>query len=97
VLAIVRLLGEGKPFGVVELAERAGLAPDEAAHALDRLPMVQRDDQGQVFAYGGLTLEPTPYVLEVDGRTLLRFDLRHEIQNRHDVPVVRFEYDVLAG
>jgi alkylmercury lyase len=70
VLAIFRLLAESKPFGAGELAERAGLARDEAAYALDRLPMVQRDDQRRVLAYGGLTLEPTPHVLEVDGRTL---------------------------
>jgi alkylmercury lyase len=69
-LAIFRLLGEGERFGARELAERAELPLDEAASAVDRFPMLQRDDQGRVLAYGGLTLEPTSHVLEVDGRTL---------------------------
>jgi alkylmercury lyase len=32
--------------------------------------MVQRDGKGRVLAYGGLTLEPTPHMLEMDGRVL---------------------------
>jgi alkylmercury lyase len=70
VLAIFRLLGQGLPFGAGELAERAGLPREEVAHALDRLPMLQRDDHGRVIAYGGLMLEPTSHTLEVDGRSL---------------------------
>jgi alkylmercury lyase len=70
VLAIFRLLGKGKPFGAGELAERAALPHQEVASALDRLSMMRRDDHGRVVAYGGLTLEPTAHVLEVDGRTL---------------------------
>lgn len=69
-LAIFRLLGEGEAFGTRELAERTELPPDEVASHLDRLPMLQRDERGRVVAYGGLTLEPTSQVLEVDGRTL---------------------------
>jgi alkylmercury lyase len=69
-LALFSLLAEGEPFGPHALAERVGLRDDEVASALERLPMLQRDDQGRVLAYGGLTLEPTAHVLEVDGRTL---------------------------
>ncbi|MGH9228645.1 MAG: hypothetical protein ACRD07_07915 [Acidimicrobiales bacterium] len=50
VLALFRLLGEGTPFGARELAERVGRPLDEVASDLDRLPMVQRDDQGRVVA-----------------------------------------------
>lgn len=70
VLAMFRLLGEGNPFGAGELAERTGRPLDEVAFELDRLPMLQRDDQGRVVAYGGLTLKSTSHALEVDGRTL---------------------------
>lgn len=70
VLSIFRLLGEGKPFSARALAEGAALPLDEVVSALDRLPMLQRDDRGRVIAYGGLTLEPTSHTLEVDGRTL---------------------------
>jgi alkylmercury lyase len=69
-LALFRLLAEGEPLGPQALADRAELPENEVASALERLPMLQRDDEGRVLAYGGLTLEPTAHVLEVDGRTL---------------------------
>jgi alkylmercury lyase len=68
-LAIFRLLGEGKPFTEREL-KRAGLRVEKVASRLAELPMVHRDERGRVFAFSGLTLEPTSHVLEVDGRTL---------------------------
>jgi alkylmercury lyase len=69
-LTILRLLGEGEPFGAPELAARAERSLDEVRSDLDRLPMLQYDDQGRVVAYDGLSLKPTAHVLEVDGRTL---------------------------
>jgi alkylmercury lyase len=69
-LAVFRLLARGAPFSAGELAEYAGLPPDRVASALDGLPMLQRDEQGRVVAYGGLTLEPTSHGFEVDGVSL---------------------------
>lgn len=69
-LALFRLLGEGKPVGLEDLAERSGLPAEEVAARLEAWPMVHRDAQGRVFAFGGLTLEPTAHLLEVGGRTL---------------------------
>jgi alkylmercury lyase len=69
-LATYRLLGEGRPFRPEELARRGDLPTEEVASFFDEWPMVQRDRQGRVVAFGGLTLEPTSHALEVDGRTL---------------------------
>lgn len=69
-LATYRLLGEGRPFRPEELARRGNLPTEEVASFFDEWPMVQRDRQGRVVAFGGLTLEPTSHALEVDGRTL---------------------------
>ncbi len=69
-LATYRLLGEGTPFRPEELARRGNLPTEEVASFFDEWPMVQRDRQGRVVAFGGLTLEPTSHALEVDGRTL---------------------------
>ena len=69
-LALFRLLARGRPVTPEELAERAQLPLEDVASHLDRWAMVDRDEQGRVRAYGGLTLEPTSHVLDVDGRTL---------------------------
>jgi alkylmercury lyase len=68
-LALYRLLGEGEPVRLEDLAERWGLPLEEVAARLEEWP-VQRDEQGRIFALGGLTLKPTTHALEVDGRTL---------------------------
>jgi alkylmercury lyase len=69
-LAGYRLLGEGQPFGVHDLAEHTGRPPEEAAAFLEQWPLVQRDRQGRVLGFGGLSLKPTSHALELDGRTL---------------------------
>jgi alkylmercury lyase len=66
-LGVLRLLAEGAPFDAGALADRAGQPPDKVAAALDALPMLERDDEGRVVAYGGLTLKPTSHRFEVDG------------------------------
>lgn len=70
VLATFRLLGEGDPVGPERLAERVDLPVDEITSYLDEWPAIQRDKQGRVVAFWGLTLKPTSHALEVDGRTL---------------------------
>jgi alkylmercury lyase len=69
-LALFRLLGRGEPVAPHELAERARLPLDDVVSHLDRAAMVHRDEYGRVRAFGGLSLEQTSHVLEVDGRTL---------------------------
>lgn len=69
-LAAFRLLGEGQAFGAEQLADRAGLPVEEVAPYVDEGLAMQRDRHGWVVAFGGLSLEPTSHVLEVDGRTL---------------------------
>jgi alkylmercury lyase len=68
-LATFRLLGQGEPFRPEELAELTGRPVEEVSSRLEEW-MAHRDEQGRVFAFGGLTLRPTSHVLEVDGRTL---------------------------
>jgi alkylmercury lyase len=69
-LATLRLLGEGAPFRDDELASSASVPVEEVTSFFEEWPMVQRDRQGRVVAFGGLTLKPTSHALEVDGRTL---------------------------
>jgi alkylmercury lyase len=68
-LATYRLLGEGEPVRPEELAERTGLPVEEVDSRLEEW-MAHRDEEGRVIGFGGLTLKPTAYLLEVDGRTL---------------------------
>jgi alkylmercury lyase len=70
VLATFRLLGQGKRFGPGTLAEHVGVPVADVAAHLDAWPMVRRDEQGRVTAFGGLSLEPTSHEFEVDGLTL---------------------------
>lgn len=69
-LATFRLLGEGEPVSAERLAEHVDLPVDEITWYLDEWPAIQRDKQGRVVAFWGLTLKPTSHALEVDGRTL---------------------------
>ena len=52
------LLARGKPA-----------SPEEVRAALDRFPSAEWDEQGRVVGLG-LTLQPTPHRLEMEGRTL---------------------------
>lgn len=70
VLAAIRLLGNGQPFGPETLAASADLPVAEVATYLEEWPMVQRDDHGHVIAFSGLTLSPTSHTIHLDGRTL---------------------------
>jgi alkylmercury lyase len=69
-LALFRLLGQGEPVTCESLAERAGVPLDQVAAFIDASPTLQRERQGSIIAFGGLTLLPTSHVLEVDGRAL---------------------------
>ncbi len=70
VVATFRLHGEGESISPERLAERVGLPVERVASSVDELPMVNRDEPERILAVGGLSLEPTSHLLEVDRRTL---------------------------
>jgi alkylmercury lyase len=71
-LALVLLdeLAGGEPITVADLARAAGRDEAAVAVTLERWPNVHRDGQGQVVAFGGLSLAPTQHRFEVAGRRL---------------------------
>ena len=68
------LLGElalAQPVGIGQLARAAHLPETEAAAALERIPMVFRDDQQRVVAFNGLAVhEMGAHRLHLEGRVL---------------------------
>lgn len=68
-VALYRLLAERAPVAAERLAARAGLPLEDVVSALGAFPGLERDDGGRVVG-AGLTLEPTPHAVEVDGVTL---------------------------
>src|SRR5215218_4129592 len=69
-LAVVRLLARGKPVTHAMLAADARRAIDDVAGQLARWPNVERDADGAVIGFSGLTLRPTDHSIQVDGRQL---------------------------
>lgn len=68
-LALYRLLAEGEPVSQELLVERSGMPADRVDTWL-RGARVERDERGRVFAFQGLSQQPTTHVQEMDGRTL---------------------------
>jgi hypothetical protein len=66
---LLRLLAEGEPVSVEDLAHAIGRPIGEVRQTLAALPDVEIDHRGRVVGYG-LTLLPTPHRFEVDGRQL---------------------------
>ena len=69
-LALVRLLARGEPVTGAMLATDAGRAIDDVAAQLARWPNVERDADGAVVGFSGLTLRPTAHSLRFDDRQL---------------------------
>ena len=63
------LLARGKPASPEEIAAISAKSPEEVRAALDRIPSAEWDEQGRVAGLG-LTLQLTPHLLELEGRTL---------------------------
>jgi alkylmercury lyase len=63
------LLARGKPASPEEIAASSAKSPEEVRAALDRFPSAEWDEQGRVAGLG-LTLQLTPHLLELEGRTL---------------------------
>ena len=56
-IPLLRLLVEGDPVTLVQLAAAAGRTPDEARRGLAAVPDTEYDEQGRVIGQG-LTLRP---------------------------------------
>ena len=69
-LALVRLLARGRPVTEAMLAAGAGRAIDDVAAHLARWPNVERDADGAVIGFSGLTLRPTDHGFQVDDQQL---------------------------
>lgn len=69
VLALYRLLAEGKPVSPERLAERAALPLEQIERLLESWPGVYLDE-GRVIGFWGLALAQMPHRLQVDGREL---------------------------
>ena len=63
------LLARSKPAFPEEIAAISAKSPEEVRAALDRFPSAEWDEQGRVAGLG-LTLQLTPHLLELEGRTL---------------------------
>ena len=66
---LLRLLADGRPASVEDLAATAGRPVDDIRQTVASLPDVELDDQGRIVGYG-LTLRETPHHLEVEGKRL---------------------------
>lgn len=68
--SLVRLLARGKPVTGGRLAAACDRTVAEVSNQPRRWPNVERDADGAVIAFSGLTLRPTVHSLWVDGRPL---------------------------
>lgn len=69
-VALVRLLAHGEPVADRRVADVVGRDQREVTATLAGWPNVQRDEQGHVIAFGGLTLRATAHRFDVAGRRL---------------------------
>jgi alkylmercury lyase len=67
-----RLLAEGEPVAVAEVAAAGGWTEAEVSAELARHPGVDWDEDGRIVGFG-LTLRTTPHSFTFDGRTLYTF------------------------
>ena len=67
---IYRLLAEGKPVAVEDIAHAAAAGFDWVRRTVDDWTGVFRDEEGRIIAFWGLALPETDHRFEVDGRTL---------------------------
>jgi len=68
---LYRQLATGVPVDLQRLLESTASTADEFSGALDRLsPEIKRAASGEIVAFAGLSLIPTPHMLLYEGRTL---------------------------
>ncbi|MDA8356388.1 MAG: organomercurial lyase, partial [Actinomycetota bacterium] len=66
---LLRLLADGQPVRIKDLAAAAGRSIDDVRQTVASLPDVEIDDHGRIVGYG-LTLRETPHRFEIDGKRL---------------------------
>lgn len=64
---ILRILAQGRPATVEELASATSRPPTQIAEMLDRIDPIERDTEGSVLGLG-LTLLPTPHRVQLPDR-----------------------------
>ena len=78
---LLKMLAEGDPVPVENIAAETGKPVEEVKQVLQTLPSVELDEQGRVVGYG-LTLVPTPHSFEVDGKQLYAWCAQHSSAGR---------------
>lgn len=68
-LPLLKLLADGEPVSIAELAAATGRTADEVQSALAAVPDTEYDDEGRIIGQG-LTLRPTRHHFEVGGQQL---------------------------
>ena len=68
-LPLMRLLAQGDPVEVADLATAAGRPVEDVRKARAGVPDTEYDEDGRIIGQG-LTLRPTPHHFEVDGKQL---------------------------
>lgn len=66
---LLRLLVDGDPVTIEQLATAAGRTPEQACNGLAAVPDTEYDDQGRIVGQG-LTLRPTPHRFAVADQEL---------------------------
>src|SRR5579875_1795138 len=66
---LLRLLADGQPVRIEDLAATAGRPVDDIRQTVASLPDIELDGHGRIVGYG-LTLRETPHHFEVDGKRL---------------------------
>ncbi len=69
-LTLLRLLAEGQPVELSSLARAAGRDQDAVHAQVEEWPNVERDDDGAVVGFSGLTLRATDHHFDVGGQAL---------------------------
>lgn len=69
-LAIYRLLGKGHPVTADEISHASGVPPEAVAQMLATWHGVERNADGAVTAFCGLTLSKTKHLFRINGREL---------------------------
>jgi alkylmercury lyase len=67
---LLQLLADGKPLSPKQIVAELDVSPDDLASALQQSTAVELDEDGNVVAAFGLSLNPTPHSFEVGGNAL---------------------------
>ena len=66
---VVRMLAEGRPVRIKDLAFKAGWTEKKVSEELSQHPSIEYDDQGHIVGFG-MTLNPTSHQFDFNGKTV---------------------------